>query len=63
MKPRKDTSAPAPEPGRDRFRELPERIRPESTFVSVPTSTVDPGQGGFSHDDWLTRNTWCGSLI
>ncbi|GAA1263747.1 hypothetical protein GCM10009665_61580 [Kitasatospora nipponensis] len=51
------------EAGRSRFGELPERIRPEDTFVSVPTATVSPERDTFSHEEWLARNVWCGTLL
>ncbi|GJF35119.1 hypothetical protein KNE206_78190 [Kitasatospora sp. NE20-6] len=63
MKPREDAPAPTAGAVRGRFSKLPERIRPESTFVSVPTAAAAPERDGFSHDEWLARNVWCGSLI
>jgi hypothetical protein len=49
--------------GRARFRKLPERIRPEDTFISVPVKTPTAGRDSYSHDEWLTHNAWCGSLL
>ncbi|WP_042430939.1 hypothetical protein [Streptacidiphilus anmyonensis] len=63
MEPREDHLDPAVEAGRARFRKLPERVAAEDMFISVPASTPDPGWDEFSHDEWLARNTWCGSLI
>ncbi|SEM20424.1 hypothetical protein [Streptacidiphilus jiangxiensis] len=63
MEPREDHVDPAVEAGRARFRTLPQRIRLEDTFVSVPASTPSPGRDSFDHDEWLARNAWCGSLL
>jgi hypothetical protein len=48
---------------RARFRTLPERIRPEDTFVSVPPAARTLGHDAYSHDEWLACNAWCGALI
>jgi hypothetical protein len=49
--------------GRARFRRLPERVRPEDTYISVPATAPAPGRDTYDHDEWLTRNAWCGGLI
>ncbi|RKE23602.1 hypothetical protein [Streptomyces sp. TLI_171] len=46
-----------------RYRRLPERTRPEDTFIAVPVRPADPERGAFSHDEWLARNVWCGTLL
>jgi hypothetical protein len=51
------------EAGRARFRTLPERIRSEDTFVSVPVTVPLPARDAFDNDVWLVRNVWCGSLL
>jgi hypothetical protein len=58
----RDVAAEATD-ARARFRTLPERIRLEDTFVSVPPAAPNPGLDTYSHDEWLTRNAWCGALI
>jgi hypothetical protein len=54
--------SPAIAAGRARFRRLPERIRPEDTFVVVPVAPA-PARDAYDHDAWLVRNVWCGSLF
>ncbi|WP_033216236.1 hypothetical protein [Kitasatospora phosalacinea] len=51
------------EAGPDRYRRLPERILSEDTFIAVPVRPADPGRDAFSHDEWLARNVWCGTLL
>ena len=60
-----DTAEPraAVETRRDRFRNLPERIRTENTFISVPVTVPSLGRDGYHPDEWLARNVWCGSLL
>lgn len=49
--------------GPSRFRRLPERIRPQDTFISVPATAATQGQDGYDPDQWLVRMVWCGSLL
>ncbi|MEY9968897.1 hypothetical protein ABIA33_006984 [Streptacidiphilus sp. MAP12-16] len=49
--------------GRARFRKLPERIRPEDTFISTPIAVPRPARDAYDSDVWLVRNVWCGSVL
>lgn len=56
---RHDEAAPQDEAAqsrRARFGKLPDRIRPEDTFVETPATPPAPDRDTFNPDEWLIRN-------
>ncbi|MEU1540365.1 hypothetical protein ABZ461_20050 [Actinacidiphila glaucinigra] len=41
---------------RARFGKLPDRIRPQDTFVETPATAPVPARDTFNPDEWLIRN-------
>ncbi|MFF7215626.1 hypothetical protein ACFZAU_34660 [Streptomyces sp. NPDC008238] len=40
---------------RARFGKLPDRIRPEDTFVETPATAPQPARDTYNPDEWLIR--------
>ncbi|MFG2883475.1 hypothetical protein ACGFYV_14430 [Streptomyces sp. NPDC048297] len=56
----RDTSAVsatevADAPDRNRFSQLPERIRPEDMVETRPATVPDPARVDYNADEWLVR--------